>query len=67
MLKLNDPFVLSRLTFLKSEHDFIFPYSEIINTFKLFIELGVDSHLAYIHKNCYVKSKKLTIDTYQAR
>ena len=36
----------SILFFFKSEHDSIFPCSEIIDTFKLFIKLGVDSHLA---------------------
>ena len=57
----------SRLFFFKSEHDSLFPCSEIIGTFKLFIKLGADSHLARIHKNVMLKFEKLTIDTYQAR
>ena len=42
----------------KSEHDSIFPCSEIVSTFKLFIKLGVDSHLACINKNIMLKLKK---------
>ena len=47
----------SRLFFFKSEHDSIFPCSEIIGTFKLLIKLGVDSHLVSINKNDMLKLK----------
>ena len=71
-MELNDSFDLSssssgsgmsssmnspRLFFFKSEHDSIFPCSEIIDIFKLFIKLGADSHLACIHKNVMLNLK----------
>ena len=47
----------SRLFFFKSEHDSLFPCSEIIDTFKLLIKLGANSHLACINKNDMLKLK----------
>lgn len=57
----------SILFFFKSEHDSLFPCLEIIDTFKLFIKLGADSHLSCIHNNVMLRFEKMTMDTYQVR
>ena len=50
----NEPF---QIIFFENEHDPIFPCSEVIATFKLFVKLGVDGHLAWINNNDMLKLK----------